>query len=430
MSDAAKSIEIDPVAGPVTGNIRPPGSKSITNRAFILAALADGTTKLTGVLDSEDTRVMSRSLTELGFEVETDFRACEATIVGQGGRIPNSSAQLFVENSGTSIRFLTALCALGEGPYNLDGIARMRERPIGDLADALNQLGASVSCPVQDGFPPVQVSRSRATGGRTSVAGNMSSQFLSGLLMMAPRCETDVVIDVEGELVSKPYVSMTLKMMEAFGVTCSDHDLTKFTIPRRSYKLEQYDIEPDASAASYFFGAAAVTGGTVTVEGLTRRSLQGDVGFIDALAQMGCEVVENADSITVRGPNQLRGVDIDMNAISDTAQTLAAVAAFADAPTTIRNVEHMRHKETDRIDAVSQELNRLGIRTEVFADGLRVVPSSPINSGAVETYNDHRMAMSFSLIGLRVPGIRILDPGCTGKTYPNFFGDLSGLCSG
>ena len=420
------SIEIQPVTGPIVGSICPPGSKSITNRAFVIAALANGETRLKGVLDSEDTRVMIESLRRLGFKVEADSAACTATVVGQSGQLPIDTADLFLENSGTSIRFLTALCALGTGPYTLDGIARMRERPIGDLATALNQLGASIECTANAGFPPVTV-RGGSVGGSTQVAGNMSSQFLSALLMMAPACKSDVTIQVEGELVSKPYVQMTLSMMRDFGVSVTADGTAAFTTKPQTYGAREYLIEPDASAASYFFGAAAITGGKVTVRGLTRQAMQGDVLFVDALASMGCTVEETADSITVTGPDKLTGIELDMNAISDTAQTLAAVAVFADGPTTIRNVEHMRHKETDRVDAVATELNRLGIRTEVFADGLQIVPG-PVTPAIVQTYNDHRMAMSFSLIGLRNPGIRIANPKCTGKTYPNYFQDLSSLC--
>lgn len=419
-------IEIRPVSEPIVGSIRPPGSKSITNRAFIIAALAEGTTNLTGVLDSEDTRVMVASLRKLGFDVETNHETQTATVVGRGGVIPNATGDLFLENSGTSIRFLTAMCALGEGPYKLDGIARMRERPIGDLVDALRELGATAEFSEGVGFPPVVI-KGGSIGGSARVAGNMSSQFLSALLMMAPAARTGVSIEVEGELVSKPYVEMTLSMMRDFGANVDSGELSVFRINTSSYCGQPYSIEPDASAASYFFGAAAITGGRIKVEGLTRNSLQGDTMFVDALAQMGCSVVEDEDSITVEGPTQLRGIEIDMNAISDTAQTLAAVAVFADRPTTIVNVEHMRHKETDRVEAVATELNRLGVKTEVFTDGLRIHPS-PVTPCVVQTYNDHRMAMSFSLIGLRHKGIRISDPECTGKTYPNFFEDLNSLC--
>lgn len=425
-------IDIQPVRTPVVGRIRPPGSKSITNRAFILAALARGTTVLTGVLDSQDTRVMIDSLRRLGFVIDQDLTACRCAVQGQGGAIPALQADLWLENSGTSIRFLTALCALGHGRYRLDGVERMRQRPIGDLVRSLNQLGAEIEFEFAGSdCPPVLVSgqRRRFQGGTAQIQGNISSQFLSALLLAAPACAGAVRLSVQGELVSQPYVTMTLQMMQAFGADVQyPADLSWFEIQPVPCQSRAYDIEPDASAASYFFAAAAVTGGSVTVQGLSRHALQGDVAFVDALERMGCRVAWDADSITVTGA-QLRGVDIDMNAISDTAQTLSAVAVFADSPTTIRNIGHVRHKETDRIAAVVTELQRAGIRAEELPDGLRIFPGTP-QPAEIHTYADHRMAMSLSLLGLKVPGIRILDPGCTDKTYPQYFDDLQLLCSG
>ena len=425
-------IEIQPVQSPIRGTIRPPGSKSITNRAMIMAALADGSTTLTGMLDSQDTRVMVESLRRLGFRVDQETEACRCTVHGLGGHIPASSAELWLENSGTSIRFLTSLCALGSGTYRLDGVKRMRERPIGDLVRSLQPLGANVrfETPGSEG-PPVIVDGKASSlhGGSTIIHGDISSQFLSSLLMAAPACREAVHVKVDGVLVSKPYITMTVQMMRAFGAEMSfPDDLSEFRIQPRPYRSGTYDIEPDASAASYFFGAAAVTGGTATVTGLSRDALQGDVGFVAALEQMGCDVRWDTDRITVTG-RSLHGIDIDMNAISDTAQTLSTVAVFADSPTTIRNVGHMRHKETDRITAVVTELRRAGIRAEEHDDGLTVYPGVP-QPAEIQTYDDHRMAMSFSLLGLRAPGIRILDPGCTAKTYPGFFDDLAALCAG
>jgi 3-phosphoshikimate 1-carboxyvinyltransferase len=410
--------------------MRPPGSKSITNRALILAALADGTTNLTGVLDSQDTRVMIDSLERLGFDVSQNIDDCRCSITGCGGQIPAIEADLWLENSGTSIRFLTSLCALGSGDYRLDGVKRMRLRPIGDLVRALRQLGSliDVEVPGSD-CPPVVVrgTQSALTGGTVTIEGGISSQFLSSLLMALPSCGSSVQLKVAGTLVSVPYVTMTLQMMQSFGVTVSaPDDLSEFDIPYATYVAQSYDIEPDASAASYLWGAAAVTGGSVKVTGLHRDALQGDVHFVTALEQMGCDVLWEADGITVSGTAK-HGIDVDMNAISDTAQTLAAVAVFADSPTTIRNVEHMRHKETDRIAAVVTELLRAGIQAEETKDGLKVYPGTP-QPTSIQTYDDHRMAMSFSLLGLRVPGIDILDPGCTAKTYPRFFKDLETLC--
>ena len=424
-------IEMQPVTSPVCGVIRPPGSKSITNRAMVMAALAKGPLIMTGVLDSQDTRVMVESLRRLGFTVEQDIDRCSCTVHGLGGRISAASADLWLENSGTSIRFLTSLCALGLGTYLLDGVERMRQRPIADLVDALKPLGASIRFEQpQSDCPPIVVEGSSGClqGGATRIHGDISSQFLSSLLMAAPACGKPVHVTVDGDLVSKPYILMTLQMMQAFGASVQyPDDLSSFFIQPQPYVAGTYYIEPDASAASYFFGAAAVTGGAVTVTGLSRHALQGDVGFAEALERMGCEVSWQSDRITVKG-RPLHGIDIDMNAISDTAQTLSAVAVFADSPTTIRNVGHMRHKETDSIAAVVTELQRTGIQAEEMADGLRIFPGIP-QPAEIQTYDDHRMAMSFSLLGLRVPGIRILDPGCTAKTYPRYFEDLSALCA-
>ncbi len=421
-----QQITISPVSGPVQGRIRPPGSKSLSNRALILAALADGESRLSGILDCEDTQVMFESLLRLGIEIEYDRHACTARVVGCAGRPPAAKAELWLENSGTSIRFLTAVCTLGRGEYVLDGNQRMRERPIGQLVDALRGLGARLECVASNDCPPVRVQADGLPGGGTQVKGNISSQYLSALLMASPCAKNPVEIAVDGPLVSEPYIDMTLGVMAQFGVAVELKSDNHFVIRATGYKPADYHIEPDASAASYFFAAAAITGGTVTVEGLSRHALQGDVHFVDALERMGCEVNWDSNAVTVTG-GTLRGIDVDMNAISDTAQTMAAVAPFAEGPTRILNVGHMRHKETDRIAAVAAELRRLGLNVEETADSLTVHPG-PIAPATIETYNDHRMAMSFALIGLRAPGITIDNPGCTVKTYPHYFDDLARLC--
>lgn len=417
---------VKPVTEPVRGSIRPPGSKSLTNRALITAALASGTTKLTGVLASDDTRVMVESLNRLGIPVTHDVDNCTMEITGCGGKPPAEKAELWLENSGTSIRFLTAFCSLGHGEYRLDGNDRMRERPISHLVESLTKLGVDARCELGTNCPPVCMTATGLTGGQTSIDGNVSSQYLSALLMAAPCASASVDIEVTGELVSKPYIDMTMGVMAQFGATVLCPDRHRFSISPQQYKATNYAIEPDASAASYFFAVAAVTGGEVTVEGLSSYALQGDVNFVDALEQMGCDVVYGDDAITVKG-GRLTGVDIDMNAISDTAQTLAVVALFAEGPTRIRNVGHMRHKETDRVAAVVNEIRRMGVEAEEFDDGLAITPGT-IQPATIETYDDHRMAMSFALAGLRNEGIRIADPGCTGKTYPHFFSDLEKLC--
>jgi 3-phosphoshikimate 1-carboxyvinyltransferase len=427
MSTPTDILEIEPVTRPVHGSIRPPGSKSITNRAFILAALASGQTVLRGVLDSQDTRVMADSLRRLGIPVVQETSVQTARIDGLGRGPAVEQADLWLENSGTSIRFLTALCTLGRGRFRLDGNARMRERPIGPLVEALRQVGAHIDYELSAGCPPLVIHADGWSSRRITVAGNLSSQYLSALLMSAPASAVDVDVQVAGPLVSRPYIDMTLAMMRQFGARVEEPEENRFLIRASGYEGRTYDIEPDASAASYFFGVAAVTGGQVTVEGLTRDALQGDVGFVDVLVQMGCQARWNSGSITLTG-GPLKGIDVDMNAISDTAQTLACVAVFADGPTRIRNVAHMRHKETDRVQAVVTELRRMGITADEHDDGLTVYPGL-VRPGTVATYDDHRMAMSFSLLGLKTPGVRIADPACTSKTYPEYFDDLNRLCA-
>lgn len=419
------TIEVHPT-GPLRASIRPPGSKSITNRALICAALAEGESVLTGALDSEDTRVMIAAMRELGIAIDHDLEAATVRVVGCGGRLPTGRKELYVANSGTTVRFLTAMLALGHGVYRLDGTARMQQRPIGDLLDALRQLGANAVSEAGTGCPPVVIDAQGLDGGRATVAGDISSQFLSGLLMAAPYAKTNVELIVQGDLVSRPYIDMTLAVMASFGVRVGVDMPTSFTIvaPQR-YQTQSYGVEPDASAASYFFAAAAITRGTVTVEGISRSSLQGDVAFCNCLEQMGCTIQYEQDRITVAG-RPLHGVEIDMNAISDTVQTLSAAALFADGPTKIRGVAHIRHKETDRIHALAAELRKFGAEVEELADGLTIVPR-PLHGAEIDTYDDHRMAMSLALVGLAVPGVIIRDPGCTAKTYPHFFRDLEGL---
>jgi 3-phosphoshikimate 1-carboxyvinyltransferase len=421
-------IEIQPVTKPVRARVRPPGSKSITNRALVCAALADGVSTLAGALDSEDTQVMIAALGELGIGVASSDAGQLLVVAGTGGRIPAVEAELFCANSGTTIRFLAALATLGHGAFRLDGVPRMRERPIADLLDALNLLGAKAVSEAGNRCPPVVIHANGLTGGTATVRGDISSQFLSGLLMAAPAATAPIELQITGPLVSQPYVRMTLAVMHAFGVdVATDPQLSRFDIAApQTYRPCNYAIEPDASAASYFWAAAAITGGEITVDVLSAASLQGDVAFVDCLEQMGCEVRRDADSITVVGPpphSPLRGIDVDMNAISDTVQTIAVVALFAAGETTIRNVGHIRHKETDRLAALATELRKFGATVDERNDGLTIAPGS-LRPATIDTYHDHRMAMSFALVGLRQPGVRINDPGCTAKTYPGYFDDL------
>jgi 3-phosphoshikimate 1-carboxyvinyltransferase len=423
------SIAIQP-CGPVRGSIRPPGSKSITNRALPIAALATATSTLRGALASEDTQVMIESLSRLGISVAEADAGTTLTVTGCGGRMPKREADLFIGNSGTTVRFLTAMLAACEGKFRLDGIARMRERPIADLNATLGELGGKVVSELNTGCPPVVVHGQGLSGGVAKIRGDVSSQFLSALLMAAPYARSEVQLVVQGELVSKPYVQMTLGMMRDFGVEVPAGDLSQFTIAGNQHYIgREYAIEPDASAASYFWGAAAVTGGEVKVLGLGRGALQGDVAFVDCLVQMGCEVRDEADGITVVG-RPLRGIDVDMNAISDTAQTLGVVALFAQGPTNIRGIAHVRHKETDRIGDLARELRKFGAKIDEFADGLKITPPASyanFTGASIATYNDHRMAMSLALAGLKLPNVVIQNPGCTAKTYPGFFNDLHEL---
>jgi 3-phosphoshikimate 1-carboxyvinyltransferase len=422
------TLEIRPLARPPHATVRVPGSKSITNRALMLAALVGDRfpCHLRGVLRCEDTEIMLWALRALGFQIEVIWQQNLVWVFrGEKAVIPAPQADLFVANSGTTMRFLTALVSLGHGRYRLDGVPRMRQRPIGDLLTALGQLGVRAWSEAGDGCPPVVVEANGLPGGRACVRGDVSSQFLSALLMVAPFARSDVSLQVEGPLVSGPYISMTVAMMRRWGAEMVVENGSFHVSAGREYDLSGYEIEPDASSASYFWAAAAVTGGTVRVEGLSMDSLQGDVRFVDLLGQMGCEVERSAEGITVHG-RPLRGIDVDMNDISDTVMTLAAVACFAEGPTTIRNVAHVRHKETDRLTALATELRRLGADVEERPDGLTITPRR-LRGAEVETYDDHRMAMSLALVGLRVPGVVIKNPACVGKTYPGFFADLERL---
>ncbi len=433
--------------GPVKGSIRPPGSKSLTNRALICAAFASGSSRLTGALRSEDTEVMIDSLRKIGIEIDESPDGKIIEIASPKLRVPTSDelVSLYIANSGTTIRFLTAALSAIGGNYRLHGVPRMHERPIGDLVAAIApNLNGTISCESPGGCPPVLVRSKGWKGIEIEVAGAVSSQYLSGLMMAAPLCGKPTRIAVVGELVSRPYVEMTCRVIESFGAKTETvlkglpaHQSIAFDISpavdseKIGYQGASYAIEPDASAASYFWAAAAITGGSVTVEGLTRDAMQGDVGFVDVLEQMGCTVEHHTSDtgggITVHG-GRLRGIDINMNAISDTVQTLAVVALFAEGTTRVRGVAHNRYKETDRIGDLARELSKLGAVVEEHEDGLSITPVGDHGHGAtLQTYHDHRMAMSLSLAGLRIAGVRILNPACTVKTYPEYFSDLQTL---
>ena len=426
MLTTLSSLQIIPINHPLNAIIHVPGSKSLTNRALMISALANGTTRLTNALFSDDSRYFVKALQKLGFDIQLDEANHEMIVTGLGGKIPAKKAELFIGNAGTAARFLSAFLTLGNGEYVLDGDPRMRERPIGDLIDALHQLGVEMDA--TNNCPPVEIFAKGLMGGKTKIAGNISSQFLSALLMVAPYAQSPIEIELTTELNSKPYVDMTIAIMQDFGVEIERRDYSQFTIHPTFYSpLSTYAIESDASAASYFFAAPAICGGTVCVENISSKSLQGDINFLDVLSQMGCTVTETDDCLQVIGATDLRGIDVDMRDIPDTAQTLAAIAPFAASPTRIRGIASARLKETDRVYATCTELARLGVRVEEHADGMTIHPVEKTRPAVIQTYNDHRMAMSFTLIGLRVPGITIENPSCVSKTFPNFFEVLETL---
>ena len=421
-----KVIEIKPVTGKIDAVVNVPGSKSYTNRALITAALADGKSTITNALFSDDTNYMATSLNVLGIPIKEDHSTNRFIIQGKGGIIPAKQANLFIGNAGTAMRFLTAMLTLGNGVYEIDGIERMRQRPIQDLLDGLKQLGADVVSKFNNGCPPVLIRGIGLQGGSAVVKGDLSSQYFSALLMTAPYAKNDVSIKVKGDLVSKRYVDMTIALMRQFDVDVKNNDYKMFFVKSgQSYKAIHYEVEGDASAASYFFAAAAITGGKVRVVGIGSDSLQGDIHFADVLKSMGCRVNASANWIEVQG-DSLHGVDVDMGDMPDVVQTLASVAVFARGKTRVRNVKNMRIKETDRIAAVVNELRRIGISAVEYEDGFEIEPSIP-KPAEIETYDDHRMAMSFALIGLRANGITIKHPECVSKTFPDYFQRLEAL---
>ncbi len=421
------ALEITPISHALRASVQVPGSKSLTNRALLITALAAGRTRLTNALFSDDTHIFVKALQTLGFDVRLDPARNEMIVTGLDGNIPAKQAQLYCGNAGTAARFLSAFLTLGDGEFVLDGDARMRARPIGDLVSALTQLGAHMEMPSSN-CPPIRISASGLPGGQTSIAGDISSQFLSGLLMVSPYARGPVEIKVITDLNSKPYVDLTLAVMCDFGVEIEREGYQHFRLHPAHYQAQgSYAIESDASAASYFFAAPAICTGTVRLENITRRSKQGDVAFLDVLRQMGCLISEGTDYVEVTRSGPLLGVDVDLRDIPDTAQTLAAVAPFASTPTHIHGIATSRLKETDRIAATCAELTRLGVNVEEHPDGLTIHPCNSFRPAIIQTYNDHRMAMAFSLIGLHVPGVKIEDPGCVSKTFPNYFDVLGTL---
>jgi 3-phosphoshikimate 1-carboxyvinyltransferase len=419
----AEALELKPVRG-ARGRVRLPGSKSISNRVLLLAALAAGETEILGLLDADDTRVMREALGRLGVSFENN------AVRGAGGAFPVKQAELFLGNAGTAFRPLTAALAFSNGDYFLSGVPRMHERPIGDLVDALRGIGARIDYAGKAGFPPLAVHPGEMQLAKpVRVRGDVSSQFLSALLMALPLAGRDSVIEVEGELISKPYVEITLNVMRRFGIEVKRADWRRFFIPGAGYTSpRKIYVEGDASSASYFLAAGAIGGGPVRVEGVGRESIQGDVRFTEVLERMGAKVAFGDDWIECSGRAPLRAIDLDFNHIPDAAMTAAVMALFADGPSTLRNIASWRVKETDRLAAMATEMRKLGAEVAEGADSLKISPPKTLRANVrVDTYDDHRMAMSFSLVALGGVPVFINDPQCVAKTFPDFFPAFSSI---
>jgi 3-phosphoshikimate 1-carboxyvinyltransferase len=418
------SIELKPAAG-AAGRVRLPGSKSISNRVLLLSALAAGETEILGLLDADDTRVMREALALLG--VSFSDRQDSFFVTGVGGPFPAKKADLFLGNAGTAFRPLTAALAFCGGEYHLQGVPRMHERPIADLVDALRGMGARIDYTGKDGYPPLMVHAAKDFSPEVKVRGDVSSQFLTALLMALPLTRRDSRITVQGELISKPYVEITLNVMQRFGLRIKRIGWKAFEVPGTAYASPgKMFVEGDASSASYFLAAGAIGGGPVRVEGVGRDSIQGDVRFTEVLERMGAKVLVQENAIEVSGGGKLKPIDMDMNHIPDAAMTAAVLALFADGGSTIRNIASWRVKETDRIAAMATELRKLGADVAEGADFLKIFPPKKITPNVnIDTYDDHRMAMSFSLAALGGVAVRIADPDCVAKTFPGYFKEFS-----
>ncbi|MCX4146525.1 3-phosphoshikimate 1-carboxyvinyltransferase [Paraburkholderia madseniana] len=419
-----------------SGTVRLPGSKSISNRVLLLAALAEGETTITNLLDSDDTRVMLDALEKLGVRLKREGDTC--VVSGTRGAFTARTADLFLGNAGTAVRPLTAALAVNGGDYRIHGVPRMHERPIGDLVDGLRQIGAKIDYEENEGYPPLRIRPAQITADAPiRVRGDVSSQFLTSLLMTLPLLRTEsgvTTVQVDGELISKPYIEITIKLMERFGIKVERHEWHRFIVPagQRYQSPGTIMVEGDASSASYFLAAGALGGGPLRVEGVGRSSIQGDVGFADALIKMGANLQMGDDWIEVRGVGNDNGkldpIDMDFNLIPDAAMTIAVAALFADGTTTLRNIASWRVKETDRIAAMATELRKVGAKVQEGEDFLVVTPPGKlIPNASIDTYDDHRMAMCFSLVSLGGVPIRINDPKCVGKTFPDYFERFTAL---
>ncbi len=415
----------------INGEVNLPGSKSLSNRALLLAALAEGTTKITNLLESDDTRHMLNALKQLGIEYRLSEDKTECIVVGNGGPINSESfEELFLGNAGTAMRPLCAALCLGKGSYLLTGEPRMKERPIGHLVDALRQAGASINYIETEGYPPIQIEARGLSAGNVEIEGAISSQFLTALLLASPMAKEDMTISIIGELVSKPYIDITLHIMKEFGVDVINDNYEKFRVKGgQTYKaVDSFMVEGDASSASYFLAAAAIKGGTVKVTGIGKKTVQGDVAFADVLEKMGAKVEWGDDFVSVT-KDQLNAVDMDFNHIPDAAMTIATAALFAKGTTTLRNIYNWRVKETDRLFAMATELRKVGAQVEEGNDYLTITPPKQLQHAAIDTYDDHRVAMCFSLLALDPVSVTINEPECTAKTFPTYFDVLESISS-
>lgn len=417
-----KTLTLEPIAH-ITGEVHLPGSKSISNRVLLLAALAQGTTQISNLLDSDDVRHMLNALSALGVQFTLSSCRTRCEVEGMAGLFSKAEAiSLFLGNAGTAMRPLTAALAASNIDVTLTGEPRMYERPIGHLVDALRQWQADIQYLENEGFPPLRIKGKALAGGRISIDGSISSQFLTAVLMIAPLLAGDSEIVIEGELVSKPYIDITLALMSRFGVTVENQQYQRFLVTsNQCYRSPgHWLVEGDASSASYFLAAAAIKGGTIKVTGIGKHAVQGDIHFADALEAMGAKV-EWADDYIAVTRNELVGIDRDYNAIPDAAMTIATTALFAKGPTVIRNIYNWRVKETDRLAAMATELRKVGADVEEGHDYIKIVPPKALRHASIATYNDHRMAMCFSLVALSDTAVTIEDPDCTAKTFPNYF---------
>lgn len=422
-----QSLTLQPIAH-VDGTVNLPGSKSVSNRALLLAAMAQGTTRLTNLLDSDDIRHMLNALQQLGVNFTLSADRTECSVTGIAGPLHSAEKlELFLGNAGTAIRPLAAALCLAENDIVLTGEPRMKERPIGHLVDALREGGAKISYLENEHYPPIRL-QGGFTGGHLTVDGSVSSQFLTALLMTAPLATEQTIITIKGELVSKPYIDITLNLMAAFGITVENQNYQRFVIQGQQHYLSpgDYLVEGDASSASYFLAAAAIRGGTVKVTGIGRNSVQGDVRFADVLEKMGAVITWGEDFIACTGA-PLTAITMDMNHIPDAAMTIATTALFAKGTTSITNIYNWRVKETDRLFAMATELRNVGAEVIEGEDFITITPPKKLIHAEIGTYNDHRMAMCFSLVALSDTAVTILDPGCTAKTFPDYFDRLKSI---